>query len=273
MEDLQKQIIDLLKVKKEIDPKEEIRISIDFMKDYVKKYPFFKSFVLGISGGQDSTLLGKLAQMASDELKSEGYDFKFIAVKLPYGIQLDEDDVEDALDYIQPDDIIYINIKEAVDSIVGELNAEAIDVSDFNKGNLKARMRMVSQYLVAGENSGIVLGSDQAAENLMGFFTKYGDGSADLMPLYRLNKRQGREILKELNCPKHLYEKIPTADLEDNKPMEADEVQLKVSYEEIDDYLEGKKISEKSRKIIEDTFIKSMHKRHMPINVYDDFWK
>ncbi len=87
-----------------------------------------------------------------------------------------------------------------------------------------------------------MLGTDHAAEALTGFYTKYGDGGSDLVPIFRLNKRQGRKILKELGCPEHLYLKIPTADLEDDRPLLPDEVALGVSYEEIDDYLEGKKV-------------------------------
>lgn len=273
MDDIQRKIISYLGVKEKIDPGEEVRKSIDFIKEYVKKHPFFKSLVLGISGGQDSTLLGKLSQMACGELRDEGFDITFIGVKLPYGKQKDQDDVDFALEYIKADRVVDINIKDSVDQLLVQMGNNNIGVGDFNKGNVKARIRMVSQYMVAGEFNGIVLGSDHGAENLMGFFTKYGDGSADLMPLYRLNKRQGREMLKYLSAPKRLYEKVPTADLEDNKPLEPDEVQLGVSYDEIDDYLEGKEINLEAKKIIEDTFFKSMHKRKMPITIFDDFWK
>ena len=99
---------------------------------------------------------------------------------------------------------------------------------------------MISQYAVAGENSGAVIGTDHAAENITGFFTKFGDGGADILPLYRLNKRQGKQLLAELGADKAFYEKIPTADLEENKPGIADEVALGVTYNDIDDYLEGK---------------------------------
>ena len=273
MRTLQEEIIERFKVKSKIDPKEEIRISIDFIKDYVKKFPFIETLILGISGGQDSTLLGTLGHMACDELKEEGYDCSFIAVVLPYGKQLDETDVMDALKYINPDKKVEINIKDSVDSLVKEFSNNALEITDFNKGNIKARMRMVAQYMVAGDNKGLVLGSDHPAENLMGYFTKYGDGSADIMPLQRLDKRQMKEMLKELNCPSHLYEKAPTADLEDMRPLLKDEEQMGVSYDDIDDYLEGKEISEKSRSIIEKTYINAEHKRQMPITVFDDFWR
>ena len=68
------------------------------------------------------------------------------------------------------------------------------------------------------KNSGAVIGTDHAAENLTGFFTKFGDGGADILPLFRLNKRQGAALLAELGADKALYEKVPTADLEEDKP-------------------------------------------------------
>ncbi|KAB7704436.1 ammonia-dependent NAD(+) synthetase [Bacillus aerolatus] len=275
MTDLQKQIIEELKVKPEIDPQEEIRKSIDFMKEYVRKHSFLKGFVLGISGGQDSTLAGKLAQMAANELKEEtGSDeYKFHAVRLPSGVQKDEDDCQDALNFIQPDEIYTINIKAAVDASEQALKAVGIELTDFAKGNEKARERMKAQYSIAAMKNSIVLGTDQAAEAITGFFTKYGDGGADIVPLFRLNKRQGRQLLKELNCPEHLYNKVPTADLEDNRPMLPDETALGVSYEYIDDYLEGKEVPEAARERIEHLYLTSRHKRHLPVTIFDDFWK
>ncbi|GIN71754.1 NH(3)-dependent NAD(+) synthetase [Bacillus sp. J14TS2] len=274
MDTLQKKIIEELKVSPNIDPNEEIRKSIDFMKAYMNKYGFFNGFVLGISGGQDSTLVGKLAQMAVDELNQERQDnkYQFIALKLPYGAQADMQDVEDALAFIQPSQVYEINIQAAVNASVKAIQDAGISISDFTKGNEKARERMKAQYSVAAHFNAIVLGTDHSAEALTGFYTKFGDGGSDLVPIYRLNKRQGRKILKELGCPKHLYLKIPTADLEDDRPLIPDEVALGVSYEEIDDYLEGKKVPETAKNTIEALYRKSAHKRHLPINIFDDFW-
>lgn len=272
---LQEDIIAQLGVKPKIDAQEEIRKSIDFLKAYMKKHGFLKSYVLGISGGQDSSLAGRLAQLAIEELRHETGDngYKFIAIRLPYGVQADEDDAQRALNFIQPDVSLAINIKPAVDGEVAALAEAGVQVSDFNKGNIKARQRMISQYAVAGENSGAVIGTDHAAENITGFFTKFGDGGADILPLYRLNKRQGKQLLAELGADKALYEKIPTADLEENKPGIADEVALGVTYNDIDDYLEGKQVSPVAQKIIENWWNKTEHKRHLPISIFDDFWK
>lgn len=272
---LQQQIIEELGVKPTIDVAEEIRTTIDFLKDYAKKHPFVKSFVLGISGGQDSTLAGKLAQLAVDELNEEAGTraYSFYAVRLPYGVQADEQDCQDALDYIQPTKTFTVNIKPAVDASVAALTEAGITLSDFAKGNEKARERMKVQYSIAAMNDGVVLGTDHAAEAITGFYTKFGDGGADLVPLFRLNKRQGKQLLKALDCPEHLYLKVPTADLEENRPSLPDEAALGITYEQIDDYLEGKDIPEEARKVLEGHYLRSQHKRHLPITVFDTFWK
>lgn len=272
---LQEEIIRQLGVKASIAPQEEIRKTVDFLKAYLRKHSFLKTYVLGISGGQDSTLAGKLAQMAIAELREETSDqaYQFIAVRLPYGVQADEADAQKALAFIMPDQTLTINIKAAVDGQVEALQAAGVEISDFNKGNIKARQRMISQYAIAGQMAGAVIGTDHAAENITGFFTKFGDGGADILPLFRLNKRQGKVLLQVLGADSALYEKVPTADLEDQKPGLADEVALGVTYQEIDDYLEGKLISEAAQATIEKWWHKGQHKRHLPITIFDDFWK
>lgn len=275
MSDLQNQITAEMRVKSVIDPKEEIRKSIDFLKNYLKKYPFLKTLVLGISGGQDSTLTGKLAQMAITELREEtgNAEYQFIAVRLPYGQQADEQDAMDAIEFMKADKIKRVDIKPAVDANMSVLIEIDVPVSDFDKGNIKARERMIAQYAIAGAYRGAVVGTDHSAESITGFYTKFGDGGTDINPIFRLNKRQGRQLLKVLGAPEHLYAKTPTADLEDNKPGLADEVALGVTYDDIDDYLEGKKVASDVSEKIEGWYLKTQHKRHLPITVFDDFWK
>ena len=256
MRKLQQEIIAELKVQPEIDPTAEIRRSVDFIKSYLRKHPFLKTLVLGISGGQDSTLCGKLCQMAISELRT-GF----------------EQDAMDAIAFMQADQTARVNIKPASDAMVQAVSENGVTVSDFNKGNIKARQRMIAQYAIAGANSGAVVGTDHAAEAITGFYTKFGDGGADIMPLWRLNKRQGRKMLAVLDAPKHLYEKTPTADLEENRPALPDEVALGVTYDDIDDYLEGREVRTDAAEKIENWFMKTQHKRHLPITVYDTFWK
>lgn len=270
----QTEIINALKVKPIIDAQEEIRNSVDFLKQYLLTTGL-KGFVLGISGGQDSSLAGKLAQMAMIELREEtgNQDYQFIAMRLPYGNQADESDAMAAIEYINPDKIMRVNIKDAVDATVIAVEDNQINISDFNRGNIKARQRMIAQYSVAGEFKAAVIGSDHAAEAVTGFYTKFGDGGADVTPLWRLDKRQGQALLVALGAPEHLYAKVPTADLEDDRPALPDEVALGVTYDEIDDYLEGHEVSDGSAKVIENWYIKTEHKRHLPITVKDQWWK
>lgn len=270
---IQEQIIKDLHVKPIILVKEEIQARIQFLKKYLVTSKA-KGFVLGISGGQDSTLAGRLAQLAVEELRVEGHEAKFIAVRLPYHQQADEADAQAALQFIQPDETITFNIGQTVDVFNDQFSkATANRLSDFNKGNVKARARMMAQYAINGLENLLVIGTDQAAEALTGFFTKYGDGGADILPLSGLTKRQGRALLIELGAPELLYLKAPTADLLDEKPQHEDETELGISYELLDDYLEGEKVPPDIARKIEQRYIITQHKRHLPVSMFDVWWK
>ncbi|WP_172188835.1 ammonia-dependent NAD(+) synthetase [Lentilactobacillus kribbianus] len=270
----QAEIIAALKVKPEIDQQTEIRRTINFLKDYLTTTGL-ETYVLGISGGQDSTLAGKLAEMAVTELRQETQNdkYQFIAVRLPYGVQADESDALAAIQFMQADQTVRVDIKAATDATVSALEANGLIVSDFNKGNIKARQRMIAQYGIAGEKKGAVIGTDHAAESVTGFYTKFGDGAADITPLWRLDKRQGRQILAALKAPQSLYEKVPTADLEDERPSLPDEQALGVTYAEIDDYLEGREVSTHAAEVIEGWYSRTEHKRHLPVTIFDTFWR
>ncbi len=273
MRDIQKKIIRELNVKPVINSKEEVASRIDFLKKYLIKTGK-KGFVLGISGGQDSTLTGKLAQLAVEELRCEtGREYIFIAVRLPYGVQRDEEDAQLALEFIKADRVVTVNIREAVDSSVRAFNTGLnVEISDYLKGNIKARERMKVQYDIAAYYDLVVVGTDHAAEALTGFFTKFGDGGVDIEPLVGLNKRQGKMLLRYLGADERLYLKTPTADLLDNIPGRADEDELGIKYEQIDDYLEGKDMPEEINSRIEKKYAVTEHKRRMPVSPYDTWW-
>ena len=275
MRKYQEEIINALGVNSQIDPQAEVTKRVQFICDFLKTTKM-KDLVLGISGGQDSSLAGRLSQLAVEKLREETGDneYQFIAVRLPYGEQADESDAMFAInDFIKPDKIMRVNIKAATDAMVASLNEAGTPISDFNKGNIKARERMIVQYAIGGENKGAVVGTDHAAEAVTGFYTKFGDGGADITPLSGLDKRQGKALLQYLGAPAKLYDKTPTADLEEDKPMRPDEEALGVRYDEIDDYLEGREVSPAAAEKIEGWYRRTQHKRHLPIAPYDTWWK
>lgn len=270
----QAEIIEALGAQPTIDPEQEFRRSVDLLKGYLQS-THLKTYVLGISGGQDSTLAGKMAQTAITELRDETGDaaYQFVAMRLPYNEQADEQDALDAIAWQNADQTIRVNIQDVTEHTVAEVVNNDLTVSDFNKGNIKARQRMIFQYAVAGSMGGLVIGTDHAAEAITGFYTKFGDGAADIAPLHRLNKRQGRQILEYLDAPKHLYEKTPTADLEEDRPALPDEVALGVTYTDIDDYLEGRDVADDVAEKIENWYTRTEHKRQAPVTVFDAWWK
>ncbi|WP_186366111.1 ammonia-dependent NAD(+) synthetase [Corynebacterium sanguinis] len=271
---LQQTIIEQLGVKPSIDAAAEIDARVDFLADYLIASGA-NGFVLGISGGQDSTLAGRLAQLSVEKLRANGTEATFYAVRLPHGTQADEADAQRALQFIRPDERVTVNIEPATsalaDAVTDALGSE--ELRDFNKGNVKARMRMIAQYATAGERDLLVIGTDHAAENVTAFFTKHGDGAADLLPLAGLNKRQGAALLRELGADKQFWEKIPTADLEDDRPALPDEEALGITYAHIDDYLEGKSIPDDARERLEHLWRVGQHKRHLPPAPFDTWWR
>ncbi len=273
----QQTIINEMKVSPEIDVQFEVRRRIDFIKSTLLNSGL-KTLVLGISGGVDSSTCGRLAQLAIDELNVEANVFQFIAVRLPYGVQADEEDAQQALNFIQPSHCLTTNVLEGVDGIHQQVitalsSSKLLSASegqvDFSKGNVKARARMVSQYHIAGILGALVLGTDHSAENITGFFTKWGDGACDLAPLFGLSKRQVRMLAKHLGAPAILVEKAPTADLEDLEPGKTDEDALGISYEQLDDFLEGKTVSSQISEHIINIYKKTQHKRQPIPTIYD----
>ncbi len=276
---MEQQIIEEMKVLPSIDTNFEIERRVAFIKKQLTNAGC-KSLVLGISGGVDSTTCGRLAQLAVNELNQEAgsNEYQFIAVRLPYGEQKDEDEAQLALEFIQPSHSISLNIKAGVDGLhaatddalaaTGLLPTDAAKV-DFVKGNVKARARMVAQYEVAGYVGGLVIGTDHSAENITGFYTKFGDGACDLAPLFGLSKRQVRELAATLGAPELLVKKVPTADLEELDPQKADEDALNLTYDQIDDFLEGKAVSKEVSDRLVSIYKATQHKRQPIPTIYD----
>lgn len=261
-----------LGVQAQIDPRKEIERRISFLVEYLRKSGA-RGFVLGISGGQDSSLAGRLCQLAVEDLRQQGVAARFHALRLPYGTQADADDAVHALDFILPDETIDFDVKPATDALVATHDAAAgRALPDFDRGNVKARMRMIAHYAVAGERGALVVGTDHAAEAVTGFFTKFGDGGADLLPLAGLTKRQGAAMLRALGGPDRLWKKAPTADLLDEDPGQTDESSLGVTYEQIDDFLEGKDVPETVSSALRKRYFATEHKRRTPPGPDDTWW-
>lgn len=274
MRKTQRRIIDTLGVKPFVDAPSEIERRVAFLTEYARSVPGVRGFVLGVSGGQDSSLAGRLAQLAVERLRETGREAEFLAVRLPYSVQRDEDDAQLALDFIRADREVTVNIAPAVDAMTAELDvATAEPVTDFNKGNIKARMRMVAQYALAGDRGLLVIGTDHAAEAITGFFTKFGDGAADVLPLAGLTKSQGAQLLQELGAPSRLWQKPPTADLLDEVPGQLDETSLGVTYSQIDSYLTGNTIDDSVVENLERRYRATEHKRQPPVTPDDDWYK
>lgn len=264
----QQRIAEALDVRAEIDPRREIERRVGFLCAQLHETGQ-RALVLGISGGVDSTVAGRLAQLAVEKARDQGTDARFYAMRLPYGTQKDEDEAQSALRFIDPDETLTTDVRPASDAMLDSLEQGGLVFDDaghrdFVLGNIKARQRMIAQYAVAGAKRGLVVGTDQAAEAMMGFFTKYGDGACDLAPLTGLTKGQVREIGRALQAPSQLIEKAPTADLESLKPQLGDEEALGVSYRQIDDFLTGEPIDEQALWIITGTYQRTEHKRQLP---------
>ncbi|WP_424263047.1 ammonia-dependent NAD(+) synthetase [Castellaniella sp.] len=266
---LQLQIRLGLGMRDDFDAAAEIEHRVDFLAELLRSTGA-RALVLGISGGVDSLTAGCLAQRAVQRVRDQGGDARFVAMRLPYGAQLDEADAQACLQVILPDEALTVDVRPASDAMLAAVQASGQGFrdaaqQDFLHGNIKARQRMIAQYAVAGARGGLVVGTDHAAEALMGFFTKFGDGAADVTPLAGLNKRRVRALASAMGAPDALVFKVPTADLELLTPLKPDEDAFGVSYQQIDDFLEGRDVSLEAFEIIVGTWRRSAHKRALPV--------
>ncbi|MCF3145799.1 ammonia-dependent NAD(+) synthetase [Streptomyces platensis] len=266
---LQEEIARDLQVTASFDAEQEIERRVTFLTERLTSTGL-RSLVLGISGGVDSTTTGRLCQLAVERARAAGHEATFYAMRLPYGVQADEKDAQRALEFIRADRELTVDIRPASDAALqaaldGGLTFRDAHHQDFVQGNIKARQRMIAQYAVAGAHDGLVVGTDHAAEAVSGFFTKFGDGAADVVPLTGLTKRRVRAVAAALGAPAELVQKVPTADLETLDPGKPDEDALGVSYDQIDDFLEGKPVDDTAAQAIVRRYHLTEHKRALPI--------
>ena len=237
-----------------------------------------RSLWLAVSGGVDSALTGRLCSLAVTAANRDGGAFRFVAVRLPHGRQRDAADAQRVLKWIEPSEVVSVDIAGAVGALEASLPRDHLEAGsetarDYARGNTKARMRMAVQYHLANLEGGLVVGTDHSAEALVGFFTKFGDGAADLCPLFGLSKRQVRRLASHLGAPEAIVAKQPTADLEDLRPGLPDEEALGISYQAIDDYLEGLPVPAEVADRIDALHRATEHKRRTPVVPQDTWWR
>lgn len=266
---LQQEIALDLQVSASFDVRQEIERRVAFLAERLTSTGL-RALVLGISGGVDSTTAGRLCQLAVERVRAAGHEATFFAMRLPYGTQADEKDAQLALDFIRADRVLTVDVRSASDAaleaaLAGGTVFRDAHHQDFVHGNIKARQRMIAQYTVAGAHDGLVVGTDHAAEAVSGFFTKFGDGAADVVPLTGLTKRRVRALAQELGAPAELVHKTLTADLETLDPGKPDEDALGVTYDDIDDLLEGKPVEGTAFAAIVARYRLTEHKRQLPI--------
>ena len=220
----------------------------EFLKKYLEE-SHCKAYVLGLSGGVDSSLVAAIAR------KAVGKDKLYC-----YAIDINSHpaDVEDAKQVAKELDLNLevINLSKTYHSYLDELKGE--EFIRLTKSNLKVRMRMVALFAYAQEHSGLVLGTDNMDERYVGYFTKYGDGAADLLPIVYLTKQEVREAAKLYGLSSLLANRTPSAGLFEGH---TDETEMGISYKDLDNYLLGGKVEKSVEERIEYLHRISEHKR------------
>ena len=219
-----------------------------FLKDYLESN-HMDSYVLGLSGGVDSSLVAAIARKALG--KDRLYCYAIDIESNPQDI-IDAKRVAKELDL----NLKVVNLTDTYHSYLKDLSGE--DFIRLTKSNLKVRMRMVALFAYAQEKKGLVLGTDNADERYVGYFTKYGDGAADVLPIVHLTKSEVRDAAKMYGLSEILANRVPSAGLFEGQ---TDEKEMGISYKDLDDFLLGKEIDPKAKERIEYLHKISEHKR------------
>lgn len=215
-----------------------------------------EGYVLGISGGIDSAVCAHL-------IKRTGAPVRLFM--LPTAVN-DPNDLRDGAQLAEQLSlpIETISIQPMFDTVCETLKTQLNPYAEREGvlwGNLMARLRMVSLYTIAQSYKAVVIGTDNAAEYYTGYFTKYGDGAADVLPLARLSKGEVYELARYLGVVETIINKAPSAGLWQGQ---TDEDEMGVSYAEIDAFLKGKTVSKEAQERIDFWHQRSHHKRCLP---------
>ena len=221
-----------------------------FLKDYLKE-AHSSGYVLGLSGGVDSSLVAAIAKNAVGKEN-------LTCILMP--IHSNPKDLEDGIKVAKALDVNYIvlDATEAYESLAKEFINKGEPLNDMSSYNLKVRLRMCMLYGYGQTHNYLVLGTDNADERYTGYFTKHGDGACDILPIVHLIKSEVVQAAKIYGIPNELAERTPSAGL---FPGQTDENEMGVTYKELDDFLLGKEINENSKARIEHLHKVSEHKR------------
>ena len=225
-------------------------VIVKFLQDYLKSC-HAKGYVLGLSGGVDSSLVAALAR------KAVGKE-NLMCLMMP--IDSHPDDLRDAKEVAAALDLNYVVLdgSKSYHETLKEFENNDIELDKMSKSNLKVRIRMTMLYAYGQTHGYLVLGTDNMDERYTGYFTKYGDGAADLLPIVYLTKGEVVEASKMLGVPTHLAERTPSAGLFEGQ---TDEKEMGVLYKDLDNFLLGKEVSEDVKARIEHLHKVSEHKR------------
>ncbi len=214
-----------------------------------------KGVVVGMSGGLDSSVLAVLCCRAFPQ--------SMLGVIMPcYTSPEDEEHARAvASQFSIPTQVVVLDT--VFDALLRVLPGDRVDpsVSRLAEGNLKARLRMLTLYYFANRLKYVVAGSSNRSELSVGYFTKYGDGGADILPLGNMVKGQVRELASFLGIPQEIIDKPPSAGL---WPGHTDESELGLSYEELDHYLITGEASSELKQRIESMIAAAKHKCCLP---------
>ena len=234
-------------------------VIVKFLQDYLEK-THAKGYVLGLSGGVDSSLVAALTR------KAVGKD-KLMCLMMP--INSHPSDLSDAIKVAEALDVRYLvlNGEKSFEETVKQFADQDIDLDKLSLSNLKVRIRMTMLYAYGQTHGYLVLGTDNMDERYTGYFTKYGDGAADLLPIAHLTKGEVVQAAKLLGVPVDLAERVPTAGLFEGQ---TDEKEMGVTYKDLDDFLLGNAVDAKVEERIKHLHNVSEHKR-APIPEPEEF--